>query len=108
MAEDNKDFDWETLCFQMITAAGSAKSDYIEALQAAKAGKYDKADELIKSGDQSFAAGHDLHTNLVQREAAGEKIEVSLLMTHVEDQMMAAETVKLLVNELIALYKKIN
>jgi PTS system cellobiose-specific IIA component len=33
---------------------------------------------------------------------------MSLLLTHVEDQMMSTETVKLMVTELIDLYRKLN
>lgn len=107
MADTNEDFDWETLYFQMITAAGTSKSDYVEALEAAKAGDWDKSEELIKHGDQEFNAGHRLHTDLVQREASGEPVTVTLLLAHVEDQMMAAETIKLLILQLIDVYRKI-
>ena len=45
---------------------------------------------------------------LVQQEAAGDPVTMSLLLTHVEDQMMSTETVKLMVTELIDLYRKLN
>ena len=38
----------ELQIFQLISAAGTAKSMYIEAIQVAKKGEFDKADELIK------------------------------------------------------------
>lgn len=107
MTQTNEEFDWETLYFQMISAAGTAKSDYVEALQAAKDGEWARSEELIGHGDREFSAGHRLHTELVQREAAGSPVSVTLLLAHVEDQMMAAETVKLLIVELIELYRKI-
>jgi cellobiose PTS system EIIA component len=104
---DEQSIDWETWCFQMITAAGEAKSDYMEALQAAKEQDTNKADELMTSGDKHFATCHDLHTSLVQREASGNPVQVSLLLTHVEDQMMSAEIIKTLVVELRALYTRL-
>ena len=36
-----------------------------------------------------------------------ERTEVCLLLMHAEDQLMAAETIKLLAVELIELYKKV-
>ena len=45
---------------------------------------------------------------VVQQEAAGDPVTMSLLLTHVEDQMMSTETVKLMVTELIDLYRKLN
>lgn len=75
MADAPETLDMEVLCMQMIVDAGSAKSDYMEALQAVK---------------------------------AGDPVTMSLLLTHVEDQMMSTETVKLMVTELIDLYRKLN
>ena len=75
MADAPETLDMEVLCMQMIVDAGSAKSDYMEALQAVKAGDYETAAAKMKSGD---------------------------------DQMMSTETVKLMVTELIDLYRKLN
>ena len=44
----------ELVSFQIIAAAGTARSSYVEALQAAKEGRYDDAKELIKQGDEAF------------------------------------------------------
>ena len=96
MADAPETLDMEVLCMQMIVDAGSAKSDYMEALQE------------MKSGDEQYAAGHEQHAKLVQQEAAGDPVTMSLLLTHVEDQMMSTETVKLMVTELIDLYRKLN
>ena len=108
MADAPETLDMEVLCMQMIVAAGSAKSDYMEALQAVKAGDYETAAAKMKSGDEQSAAGHEQHAKLVQQEAAGAPVTMSLLLTHVEDQMMSTETVKLMVTELIDLYRKLN
>lgn len=108
MADAPETLDMEVLCMQMIVDAGSAKSDYMEALQAVKAGDYETAAAKMKSGDEQYAAGHEQHAKLVQQEAAGDPVTMSLLLTHVEDQMMSTETVKLMVTELIDLYRKLN
>lgn len=98
--------DMEMICFKIISSVGEAKSDYISALEAAKNGDFEKAEELIKHGDACQLEGHKQHSELITNEANGQKTEVCLLLMHAEDQLMAAETVKLLVVELIALYKK--
>ena len=61
MADAPETLDMEVLCMQMIVAAGSAKSDYMEALQAVKAGDYETAAAKMKSGDEQYAAGHEQH-----------------------------------------------
>lgn len=100
--------NFEMICFQLITAAGGAKSNYIEAIQKAKEGLYDEAAELIKQGDEMMKQGHEPHTDLVQQEAAGKPVEMGLILTHAEDQMMSAEVFKVMAEEMIELYKKVN
>lgn len=96
------------ICFQLITAAGGAKSNYIEAVQKAKEGHFDEAEALIKAGDDLMKQGHEPHTELIQKEAAGEDIHMGLILTHAEDQMMSAETIKIMAEELIELYRRLN
>lgn len=98
----------ELICFQLITAAGGAKSNYIEAIQKAKEGLYEEAAKLIEEGDAMMKQGHEPHTDLVQKEAAGESVQMGLILTHAEDQMMSAEVFKVMAEEMIELYKKVN
>jgi PTS system cellobiose-specific IIA component len=98
----------ELICFQLITAAGTAKSNYIGAIQKAKEGEYEEAQKLILEGDEMMKKGHMPHTDLIQKEAAGEGMPMTLILTHAEDQMAAAETFKIMAEEIIELYKKIN
>lgn len=98
----------ELICFQLITAAGAAKSNYIEAMQKAKEGFYEEAEKLIAEGDAAIGEGHLSHTDLIQKEASGEDVKMSLLLTHAEDQMMSTEVFKLMAEEVIELYKKVN
>lgn len=126
--------DIETICFQIISFVGAAKSDYIEAMHQAKAGNYEKAEALITEGDEAFAEGHKVHLELLQSEAqsvvehadgsadAGEGAKTGvgagvgasvgagtpLLLVHAEDQLASAETVKVMALEIISLYKKLS
>lgn len=100
--------DLELICFQLITAAGTAKSHYIEAVQKAKEGNYEEAEELIRQGDEVLKEGHVQHTDLIQKEAAGEGTTMTLLLTHAEDQMMSSEVFKVMAEEMIELYKKVD
>ena len=59
-------------------------------------------------GDELLSQGHGPHTDLVQKEAAGEDAKMSLILAHVEDQMMSTEVFKVLAEEMIELYKKVN
>ena len=93
----------ELICFEIISSVGMARSLYIEAIQEAKAGNF----ELIKQGDESFTEGHHSHAKLIQQEAGGEATQMTLLLTHAEDQLMSAEAFKILSQEFMDLYKEI-
>jgi cellobiose PTS system EIIA component len=97
----------ELACFQIISAAGMAKSSYIEAIKAAKIGDFEKAKVCIKEGDTSFTQGHNVHSELIQQEAGNKQLSPNLLLLHAEDQLMSVETCKILANELIENYERI-
>lgn len=94
--------------FQIIAAAGSAKSSYLEALAAAKQGNAEAAQRAIIEGDDAAAMGHEAHAELIRREAEGSPIQMNFILTHAEDQLLGAELVKILALELIELYEARN
>ena len=98
----------EMMIFQLISAAGAAKSTYMEALQLAKKGKYEEAKATIAQGDELYAQGHHVHADMLAESAQGVSNGAALILVHAEDQMMSAETIKVMVEELIALYQKVN
>ncbi len=93
----------ELVCFKIIAAVGTARSNYIMAIQKARQGQYEEARQLIKEGEAEFVAAHQAHGELIMKEANGEKTDVCLLLLHAEDQLMSAETIKIVANELIDL-----
>ena len=97
----------ELTAFQIISAVGTAKSSYIEAIGAAKNGDVDRAEKLIKDGDENFVEGHKAHAGLLEKEASGELGPLGLLMVHAEDQLMSAEAFKTVALEFIDNYKRI-
>ena len=90
----------------VITYSGMAKSCYMEALALAKQGKFTEADEKIQEGGKHFVEAHNGHLDVLQAEMNTEEPQISLLMTHAEDQLMAAETLKTVILELIELYRE--
>lgn len=97
----------ELTCFNIITNVGSAKSFYIEAIVKAKEGEFNEALALVEEGEKAYLEGHKAHTELIQKEANGQKVEVSLLLLHSEDQLITADSFKIIAKEFIDVYKKI-
>lgn len=99
--------DMEEICFEMICHVGEARSSFIEAIQKAKVGSFAEARALIESGQQSFNQGHKVHARLIHSEMEGKRDHLSLILIHAEDQLMSAETFKILSEEFIDLYQRL-
>ena len=98
--------DLELICFKIISQVGEAKSSYLQALKLVKEQKFEEASKLMEQGENAFLEGHHTHAELIQKEACGDRVDVSLLLLHAEDQLMAAEIIKILVDELMELHGK--
>lgn len=97
----------ELISFQIISAVGSAKSCYIEAMKMAEKGDFEDIEAKIKEGDLEFNKGHEAHASLIQKEASGEQTAPNILLMHAEDQLMSAETIKLMTLEIIKLNQRL-
>ena len=100
--------DIKQICFKMISNVGMAKSNFIYAIKMAKEKNYDKARELIKEGQEFYLKGHKVHGELITKMARGEDVEINLLLLHAEDQLMMSETFRILSEEFLDLYTKLN
>lgn len=98
----------ETTLFQIIAAAGSSRSAYVEAIESAKHGDFDQAESLIGEGEKAFLEGHSAHMSMIQKEASGEESPISLLTIHAEDQLMSAEQFGILARQFIDVYRHIS
>ena len=91
---------------QIVTYAGCAKSSYMQALQEAKKGNWEFVQPKIKEGEHFYRQAHEAHGEILLKEVNTLEPQISLLMSHAEDQIMSAELVRVLVEELIELYQK--
>lgn len=99
--------EMEAICFQMISAVGTARSMYIEAIHLAKAGEFEQAQEMMRQAQHNFVEGHHAHAKLIENEADGNQTPFSLILMHAEDQMMSAEAFGILAEEFIDIYQEI-
>lgn len=91
----------------LIVHSGEARSYAMEAIQLAKTGNIKGAKDLIEKSAVQLGEAHKSQTALIQGEAGGNKIEISLLLIHAQDHLMTTMTLKDLANEIVDLYKKI-
>ena len=72
-----------------------------------KKGDFDLAKAKIKEGDQEFVKDMKHYAGLIQKEANGEKVVPNILLMHAEDQLMSAETIKMMALEIIKLNQRL-
>ncbi|MDC2866151.1 PTS lactose/cellobiose transporter subunit IIA [Bacillus sp. BP-3] len=96
----------ETTAFHLILHGGNARSSAMEAIQFAKQGKFSEVDEKLQEADSELKEAHRLQTALIQREAGGEKVKLTLLFVHAQDHLMNAITMRELASEFVDLYRK--
>ena len=97
----------EELSFQSISGVGAAKSCYIEALRMSRNGDNILAQKKLDEGYNYYLTGHAAHSKLLQQTAEkADSVKINLLVVHAEDQLMSAETIKLMVEEFMILYNQ--
>lgn len=97
----------EMIIFGLITSSGNAKSYAMEAIAHAKDGEIQEARQAISNAEEALLEAHKTQTSLIQSEARGEGMEVSILLIHAQDHLMNAIMLKDLAIEFIDLYEKI-
>jgi len=101
--EENNELDLVSM--SIIANSGDARSLSFQALTAAKEGDFDKADELLKKSDESATLAHKAQTELLFKEANGEKQNINVLLIHSQDHLMTSILASELIKEMITLYK---
>ncbi len=91
----------------LIVNAGNAKSDAMEAIQAAKNGEFEEADEKLKAAEAALVEAHHAQTKLLTAEANGEVLTITLLTIHSQDHLMTSITFNDLAKEVIDVYRRL-
>ena len=95
----------EMVSFGIIANAGDARSYAFGALEAAKAGNFEEAEELLKKSNDAAVEAHHMQTELLVNEANGNKTPVDVLLVHAQDHLMTSMLAVELIKELITIYK---
>lgn len=90
----------------LIINGGNAKSDAMEAIQAAKKGDFELADQKLADSDKALVEAHHSQTGMLTQEANGEHVPITILTIHSQDHLMNAITFRDLAGEMVDMYKK--
>lgn len=93
--------------FEIILHGGNARSLAMEAMMYSRDNKFEEAKKALEEAEREIKDAHEFQTNMIQKEAAGKNVEISLLIIHAQDHLMNALTVIDLAKEIIILNEKI-
>ena len=97
----------ELITVEIVAYAGDARSKYVEALNYANEGNFGEAEKLIEEASELINEAHKVQPNMIQMEAAGNKVDVSFLMVHAQDHLMTVMLLRDIVKNFVNLAKKI-
>ncbi len=82
--------DMAMIAMEIVAYSGDARTKFLDAMDAIGEKDFDKAEALIKEGDDLILNAHNQQTSLISKEAAGETIEIGFLTVHAQDHLMTA------------------
>ena len=97
----------EEKSFTLILHAGNAKSSFMEAVNFANNGEFEKAKEKIEEGEAELNEAHQMQTDLLVKMAKGDVVPVDILMVHAQDHLNSAILMKDFANQIILMQKEI-
>ena len=89
----------------IIANSGDARSFAFCALEEAKTGNFEEAENLLKQSEASATLAHKAQTDLLFAEANGNKQDINVLLVHSQDHLMTSMLATELIKEIILLYK---
>jgi len=108
MSDLQEPIDGEMIAMGIIASAGDARSYAFAALEEAKKGNYQEADELLAKCKEAGVGAHQSQMDLLTAQAEGRAPEMDVLLVHAQDHFMTSMLAEELIREIIQLYKKLD
>ena len=103
MKDENRYLDH----FSIISTAGTAKSDALEAISKARNGEFDEAHALLKQAEETLNEAHKQMFTMLQDEINGKNIDMNIVAVHGLDHLSMAIVLIDLGKEIINIYQKL-
>lgn len=97
----------EAIAMRIIAGAGSARSYAFGAIEAARRGQFEHAEQQLQQADESLRDAQEAHRELLQLYAMGEVPQLDVLLSHAQDHFMTAALARDLAGELVQVYRQI-
>jgi PTS system cellobiose-specific IIA component len=97
--------DHSQVAFNIIVHAGNARGLVNDAIKAAEEGDFLKAESDLNASEEEICLAHQEQTKMIQIEARGTDVHLTMLLTHAQDTLMIAMSEERMGKYIINLYK---
>lgn len=94
--------------FQIIMNAGNSKSAALMAIEAARDGDFEEAEERMKEAESEMRSAHQAQIDMIQQEASGNPVEVNIILVHAQDHLSMAMMAKDFAGQFVDIYKQLS
>lgn len=98
----------QVVAFEIILHSGTARTSIHDAFKNMRQNNYEVAEDLLNEANQEITLAHQSQTDLLQKYASGESINMEIIMVHAQDHLMTTMTLKEVAIEMLHLYQKVN
>ncbi|PMK00714.1 PTS lactose/cellobiose transporter subunit IIA [Vibrio sp. 10N.261.55.A7] len=102
----NEDISEEFL-MTLLCQVGEARSTFMEAMTTARKGQFQQAHQLLKEGDSALAEVHKAQTSLIGFDEGAGKVQMTLILTHIQDHIMTTMLCRELAEEIITIHHQL-
>ncbi|WP_270286505.1 PTS lactose/cellobiose transporter subunit IIA [Enterococcus casseliflavus] len=94
--------------FGLILNAGNSKSKSIMAIESAREFNFIEAKSLIEEASEDLRLAHQMQTDMIQKQAKGEEVNVDVILIHAQDHLTMATLMLDQAQEFINIYEMLN
>lgn len=97
----------EEFLMTLLCYVGSARSSFISAMRSARSGNFELAKQQIAEGDQALKDVHKSQTELIGYDEGSGKVQMTLILTHIQDHIMTTMLCREVTEEVIAIHQEL-
>lgn len=91
---------------KVVAFSGNARSNFLEALDLAKKGKFEVVDQYVAMANENLELASLAQKDFLENEAEGSRQGLDFLAIHAQDHYMTTLLLRDLIHNLIDIYKK--
>lgn len=95
------------IAFELIAVSGDSKAESMEAIEAASEYRFEEARRHLEAADEKMIEAHHIQTDMLQKEASGQKANVNIILVHAQDHLTTAIVMRDQAEVILRLYQTI-